>query len=295
MTRAARRAVVAGSLGLLAAGLLLVAPAHAQYAGPLIDAHSHLPSARAIDAYAAAARRHNVARVVLLGVGGAQKSDAAWIAAAVRKYPDLVVPGLPVPNPLDPAAAEQLEAELARTGARALGEVHVRQPSRKIDRDPTDPAFLKVLEVAARHRVPVVIHDELDDRATERLERALAAERGATVVLAHAGESAPPRVRALLGRHPNLIVDLSGMHFLRRPWLARETGPLLPEWKALIESLPDRFLIGLDLWATRLFQPAMLDRLLAWTRRVLGELEPAAAERVAYRNAVALFGLKSPP
>lgn len=294
MSPGARRAATAGGLALLA-GLLLVAGAEAQYAGPLIDAHSHLPGARAIDAYAAAARRHNVARVVLLGVGGVQENDGAWIAAAARQYPDLVVAGLPVPDPLDPAAAEQLEAELARTGARALGEVHVRQPSRKIDRDPTDPAFLKVLEVAARHRVPLVIHDELDVRATERLERALALQPDATVVLAHAGESAPPRIRALLGRHPNLRVDLSGMHFLRRPWLARETGPLLPEWKALIERMPDRFLIGLDLWAARLFQPAMLDRLLGWTRRILGELEPAAAERVAYRNAVGVFGLPSPP
>jgi predicted TIM-barrel fold metal-dependent hydrolase len=290
MPRAARRLLLA--LLVAALGATLPAQGAAEYTGPLIDAHSHLPGPTAIDAYAAAARRHNVSRVVLLGVGGVQKNDSAWIAAAARKYPDLVVVGLPVPDPLDPAAAERLDAELAQTGARALGEVHLRQVSRKIDRDPSDPAFLKILEVAARHRVPVVIHDDLDERATERLERALAARRDATLVLAHAGESAPPRIRALLGRHPNLIVDLSGMHFLRRPWLARETGPLLPEWKALIERMPERFLIGLDVWAAPLFEPAMLDRLMTWTRRILGELEPAAAERVAYRNAVAVFGLK---
>lgn len=289
MPRAARRLLRAL---LVAAVGALPAPAAAEYTGPLIDAHSHLPGPKAIEAYAAAARRHNVSRVVLLGVGGVQKNDSAWIAAAARKYPDLVVVGLPVPDPLDPGAAERVEAELARTGARVLGEVHIRQVSRKIDRDPSDPAFLKVLEVAARHRVPVVIHDELDDRATERLERALAARRDATLVLAHAGESAPPRIRALLTRHPNLMVDLSGMHFLRRPWLARETGPLLPEWKALIERMPDRFLIGLDVWAARLFEPAMLDRLMTWTRRILGELEPAAAERVAHANAAALLGLR---
>ncbi|HXG03078.1 MAG TPA: TatD family hydrolase [Candidatus Binatia bacterium] len=290
MPRAARRLFLL--LLVAALGAALPARGAAEYTGPLIDAHSHLPGPKAIEPYAAAARRHNISRVVLLGVGGVQKNDRAWITAAARKYPDLVVVGLPVPDPLDPAAAERLDAELAQTGARALGEVHLRQVSRKIDRDPTDPAFLKILEVAARHRVPVVIHDDLDERATERLERALTLQPAATVVLAHAGESAPPRIRALLGRHPNLVVDLSGMHFLRRPWLARETGPLLPEWKALIERMPERFLIGLDVWAARLFEPAMLDRLMTWTRRILGELEPAAAERVAYRNAVAVFGLK---
>src|SRR2546425_5664343 len=32
----------------------------AEYKGPLIDAHSHLPNARAIDAYVEAMKRHNV-------------------------------------------------------------------------------------------------------------------------------------------------------------------------------------------------------------------------------------------
>src|SRR2546422_2643838 len=73
----------------------------AEYKGPLIDAHSHLPNARAIDAYVEAMKRHNVVKVVLLGVGGVQKDDPAWIAAAARKYPDRVVAALPLPDPTD--------------------------------------------------------------------------------------------------------------------------------------------------------------------------------------------------
>ena len=42
----------------------------------------------------------------------------------------------------------------------------------------------------------------------------------------------------------------------------------------------------------RLFETAMLDRLFKWTRRVLGELRPDVAERVAYKNAAALFRLE---
>jgi predicted TIM-barrel fold metal-dependent hydrolase len=264
----------------------------ADYTGPLIDAHSHVPNGRAIDAYAAAAKRNNVSKVVLLGVGGVQKDDAAWITAAAQKHPELVIVTVPVPDPMASDAAERLDAALLRTSGRALGEVHIRQLSRKIDRDPASAGFLKILEVAAKHKVPVVIHDELDERATDRLERALASQRQATIVLAHAGESAPPRLAALLGRHPNLVVDLSGMHFQRRPSLATETGPLDPDWKALIERMPDRFVIGIDVWAARLFEPAMLDRLMKWTRRILGELRPDVAERVASTNAAALFGAK---
>ena len=47
--------------------------------------------------------------------------------------------------------------------------------------------------------------------------------------------------------------------------------------------------MGIDVWAARLFEPAMLDRLMKWTRRVLGELSPAVAEQVGYRNAAKLY------
>jgi predicted TIM-barrel fold metal-dependent hydrolase len=277
----------------LLAALTAAAPAGAaDYAGPLVDAHSHLPNATAIDAYVAAMKRHKVVKVVLLGVGGVQKDDAAWLAAAARKYPDQVVIGQPVADPTSPQAAARLDAELGKSGARAVGEIHVRQVSRKIDRSPAAPGFVKVLEVAARHKTPVVIHDELDEAAAKALEKALETVPAATLVLAHAGSATPAVLDGLLARHANLVIDLSGMHFQRTPALATEKGPLDPAWKTLIEKHRDRFVVGVDVWAARLFEPAMLDRLMLWTRRVLGELSPETAERVAHRNAARLYRLE---
>ena len=279
------------ALGLaLALALVIVAPAvAADYQGPVIDAHSHVPNATAIDAYVAAMKKHNITKVMLLGVGGVQKDDVAWIGAAVKKYPGLVIPGAPVADPSDAGVAKAAEA-LESLKARALGEVHGRQVSRKIDRDPA--TFGKLFELAAAKGVPVVIHDELTDAAARQLEAALAAHRRTTVVIAHGGEGPPARVDALLARHANLFVDLSGMHFQRKPALASETGPLDPAWKAVIEKYPDRFLMGIDVWAPRLFESAALDKLIAWTRRILGELKPDVAERVAAKNAAALFKLE---
>jgi predicted TIM-barrel fold metal-dependent hydrolase len=276
----------------LLALLTVVTPAGAEYAGPIIDAHSHLPNGSAVDAYVAAMKRHHVVKVVLLGVGGVQKDDGAWIAAAAARYPDLVVAGQPIPDPTSPGAAARLDADLARSRARAAGEIHVRQVSRRIDRSPADPAFVKLLEVAGRHKVPVIIHQELDAGATASLEAALRAVPSATIVLAHGGSATPPVLDGLLARHRNLIVDLSGMHFQRTPALATETGRLDPAWKALIDKRSDRFLVGIDVWAARLFEPAMLDRLMTWTRRILGELTPEAAARVGHQNAAALFRLE---
>jgi predicted TIM-barrel fold metal-dependent hydrolase len=271
--------------------LLAAGPAAAaDYTGPLIDAHAHVPSVAALDAYAEAARRNDVRRVVLLGVGGVQKQDAEWIAAAAKKYPELVQPGVPVAEPTRGATAGELDVELARTKARVMGEVHLRHAGRHIDRNPTDEAFLRILELSAVRGVPVVVHHELaSPQAAASLEKALAAHPKAVVVLAHAGDAAPATLEPLLGRNANLMVDLSGMHFQRKPALASEKGRLDRRWKDLISKLPDRFLIGTDVWDARLFEPAMLDRLFAWTRRILGELPPDVAERVAYRNAAALY------
>jgi predicted TIM-barrel fold metal-dependent hydrolase len=265
----------------------------ADYNGPLIDVHSHVPNATAIDAYVAAMKRHNVLKVLLLGVGGLQKDDAAWLTAASRKHPDRVVAGLPLADPTSESAASQIELQLDRGKPRVIGEVHMRQVGRRlIDRDPNAPVFGKILDAAAKSSVPIVIHYELTDAAETALDRALAAHRKSTVVLAHGGEGPPGRLDRLLLRNPNLFVDLSGMHFQRTPALATETGPLDPGWKALIEKMPDRFMIGLDVWAARLFEPAMLDRLFGWTRRILGELKPDVAAKVAHQNAVKLYRLE---
>jgi len=274
--------VVLGACGLAAA---------ADYTGPLIDAHSHVSSATALDPYVAAMKRHNIRKVVLLGVGGLQREEAEWIEAAARKYPDLVAAGVRIPDPTNMAAAGQLDVELARTKARVMGEAHIRHVARKIERDPSAPAFMQILELSAQRGVPVVIHDELTPAAFASLEAALAAYRQAIIVLAHAGGAAPAALERLLERNANLMVDLSGMHFQRTPSLAKEKGPLDPAWKTLITRKPDRFLMGIDVWGPPTFEPAMLDRLMTWTRRVLGELPPAAAERVAWKNAAILYRL----
>jgi predicted TIM-barrel fold metal-dependent hydrolase len=289
------RQVAPGTLvGLVLSVLLVGAPAWgADYNGPLIDAHSHLPSSTAIDAYVAAMKRHNVLKVVLLGVGGLQKEDTAWLTAASRKYPDRVVAGLPLPDPTAEDAVSQLELQLDRGKPRVVGEVHMRQVGRRlIDRDPNGAVFGRILDTVGKFGVPIVIHYELTDQAETALDRALAAHRKSKIVLAHGGEGPPRRLDRLLFRNPNLFVDLSGMHFQRTPALATESGPMDPGWKALIEKMPDRFVIGIDAYAARLFEPAMLDRLFAWTRRILGELKPDVAARVAHGNAVKLYRLE---
>jgi predicted TIM-barrel fold metal-dependent hydrolase len=282
------------ALVLLALLVASVAPALAAepYAGPLIDAHSHLPSLAALDALIAAMDRHKIGRVALLGVGGVQKDDAAWIEAAARRFPDRVIAFAPVPDPMATGAAKKLDGLLASGRFKGAGEVHVNQASRKIRRAIDAPPVLALLDVCARHGAPFVVHDELTPETSAELERALAHNRQATIVVAHAGSGEPRALAGLLARHPNLWLDVSGMTYIRTPALATETGPLDAAWKALLTEHSDRILAGLDVWAAALFKPETLDRLMRWLRRVLGELPPEAAARIAHANAERLLRLK---
>jgi predicted TIM-barrel fold metal-dependent hydrolase len=277
----------------LALGVLPVPAAWSAppYAGPLIDAHSHLHGPEAIGPLVAAMDRHRIARVALLGVGGVQKDDPAWIARAAERHPGRVVALAPVADPLAPDAARRLDQSLGSGRYRGAGEVHVHQASRKIRRAIDGPPFRALLDVCAGHGAPFVVHDELTDGLVAELERALAHNRAATVVLAHAGSAEPSVLAGLLARHENLQVDLSGTHFLRTPALATESGPLGAGWRSLLVERADRFLAGIDLWAPALFTPAMLDRLMGWTRRILGELPLDVAERIAHANVVRLYRL----
>ncbi len=262
------------------------------YTGPLIDAHSHLPNLQVLPPLIAAMDRHQITRVALLGVGGVQKDDLAWIERAAQRYPDRIIALAPVPDPMAPDAAKRLDALLATGRFKGAGEVHVHQASRKIRRAADAPPFMALLDVCARHGVPLVIHDELTPETTAELERALGHDRKATIILAHAGSGEPRAAADLLRRHENLYLDVSGMHFLRTPALATEKGPLAIPAKELLIAHADRILVGIDLWAPPLFKPEMLDRLMTWTRRILGELPPDVAQRLAHGNAARLFRLK---
>ena len=95
-------------------------------------------------------------------------------------------------------------------------------------------------------------------------------------------QSQPATVGALLDRYPNLWVELA----LRTDVAPR--GALDPAWEAVFRRHPDRFMIGTDTWiASRWPQ---LPRLMADVRAWLRQLPRDLAERIAWRNAEALFG-----
>jgi predicted TIM-barrel fold metal-dependent hydrolase len=142
----------------------------------------------------------------------------------------------------------------------------------------------KLMQLAQAKELAVLAH--VDDTAIDLL---MAHAPQARLIWAHTGigGASVERVRALLRKYPKLMGELS-----YRPGLTAGGGALSPEWKALLTEHADRFLVGSDTWINARW--AGYEGLMADARRWLADLPPAAARRIAWGNAAALFGLPEP-
>lgn len=173
---------------------------------------------------------------------------------------------------LDPSILSYVEERLRGGDYRGIGEFHLYAGEA---RAVVPVAFTGL---AAQH--DLFLHAHSDAIAVEEL---LLVGSDVKVLWAHAGMSATPAtVERLLEGYPNLWVELA----LRTD--VAPGGALDPQWSALFQRHPDRFMIGTDTWiASRWGQ---LPKLMADVQVWLRQLPRDVAERIAYRTAERLFG-----
>lgn len=262
------------------------------YAVPFIDAHVHLNDPAM---HAGLMARHCVrAAVVFWGL----RSDNESIAAAAQRHPELFVPFVSVSPERsrygemwrsdDPALLQELDALLSSGRFRGIGEINaVHFPSPGFDEtdfSPTGATMTGILAAARKHRVPVLLHIEW----TRLAEFAALLERfsDVTVIWAHGGYTPLFVARRMLQRHPNLVYELSARTWVRHPrspdyTILRNGRDVWPEWLALVESMPNRFLVGTD--ATN--RSAKIDAArIRGVQSFLRQLTPATRQRVAIDN-----------
>lgn len=157
-----------------------------------------------------------------------------------------------------------------------------------------------IYALAAEYDLPVLVHANITStRMPEPLylaefEQALAMHPRTKIIWAHAGTSGAINRRQvlpflenelerLLGRYPNLYVDLSWS--VLRPYILDQQGRPSPRWLQLIKSYPDRFMLGSDLVGT--FTP--LKATLEEFSPLLDALPLQVAQRLAKDNFLALL------
>jgi Tat protein secretion system quality control protein TatD with DNase activity len=233
----------------------------------IIDVHSHLAFDVTTDLVISALNQSVVDAMVMFARTPSTDAEVLGLADAL---PGRVVVGLAFQQPdwilQDPRVLQEIERKLETGRYHWLGEVVLRHygapaigaPSWDIGAD-TD-LFRGVLTLATRYDVPVTIHHELDDETREVFRNVLRDHTSAVVVWAHwCGRAAPDDAQEFLDEFPNLYCDLAASTLLSS--FGHEKNPLFidedqwdPDWKDLIEAMPDRFLFGIDSVVAALFE-----------------------------------------
>ena len=285
-----RIAALALAGALLSGGLAAGAGAE-PYAGPLFDAHLHY-NVEAVETYPVADVLARMQRAGVRGIlANSRPNDGTRTLAATQRPALVVVPFIRLyRNRADYTgwfADESIYAmvldELARGTAagpyRDIGEFHLYDSA-----NANGPVAARLMRLAQEKNLAVLAH--VDDAAIGML---FAHAPQARLIWAHTGIGGAPaaRVRELMRRHPTLRGELS-----YRPDLTGSDDRLSAEWKALFGEFPDRFVLGSDIWVNARWDE--YEALMRAARLWLGDLPPATAQRIAWGNAAALFGLAEP-
>lgn len=271
---------------LLAIVLALVPlSAAAAYEGPLFDAHLHynddavghysvgavmeLFSKNGVKAILANSRPNDGTRALVEANRKAPRPGFA-VVPFIRVYRDRADYGTWHANP---DIAQMIEDEAKRGYYRGVGEFHI------FGREAASEVVKRIVNFAASR--DLVLHAHCDEAALELL---FAHNPQARIIWAHTGFNTPlARVEELFAKYPRLWGELSYR------WDVTEGGRLTPEWKAFFTKHAARFLVGSDTWVNQRWQS--YPETMGTYRRWLAELPPEAAERIAWKNGAALFGL----
>jgi hypothetical protein len=225
-----------------------------------------------------------------------------------RRTPDVIALWSPYRQPgdwsrwaFDPTVLTRAREALASGSYAGIGELHLVGGFMP---DWRSSVISGLAELAIEHRVPLMLHTEIS-RARYLLEFCQAFPQ-LRILWAHAGAILEPaRVGEVLAACPGVSAELSA----RDPWrfvanpIGDANGALLPDWRALIERFPDRFMIGsdpvwpveqLDGWDQADSGWQEYARFIAFHRGWLRQLDARTARRVGLGNAAQFFGVAVP-
>lgn len=172
----------------------------------------------------------------------------------------------------DPVIFDLVQDEFKRGYYRGIGEFHISGKAAASE------WVKKTVDFAVAN--DLYLHAHADDEAVEIL---MGHNPKAKIVWAHTGFGlSANRVAAMLATYPQLWGELS-----YRSGITEGGGKLTPEWRALFERYPDRFLVGSDTWISERW--ASYGDIMATYRAWLAQLPPDVAKQIAHGNARRLF------
>ena len=124
--------------------------------------------------------------------------------------------------------------------------------------DINSPAMKALFALSNEHNGVITFHTEWDSNTVEQIDNLMSANPSARMILAHCGSNTGPEdVKPFFEKYPNFFCDLSARSVPKIPAKAfvhkpekKVFGPdgIVSGWKDLIEEMPDRFLVGSDVY-----------------------------------------------
>ena len=290
-----RPMAIAGALAVVAACAALSAPA-TRAAEPrnvrYVDVHSHLFKAMSADDEVAAFRRAGVAGVILMW------PDPAPLIDVAKKNPGYVLPWISLSALQGTVVSDTTADDFVKardvSGFCGFGEMATRLPPPNAQVSDaafvSDPRRVKIYDAAQARGTPVNMHVSLVEPETlAAIEKIVSGHPRVPFIIAHGGGGIGPDVIArLLAAHPNMHFDLSGPMSPPRPGPARPQGALAadgalkPEWRAVFERFPDRFMWAMDVQSVD--SVAGIPEKLAAAQAAFAPLPLATEEAIAHGN-----------
>ncbi len=257
-----------------------------------VDAHLHLNDvAMALELM----EERSIERAVVFW---GRNSDNALLAEAARRDPSKFIPFYSVSperksyrsawEARDLSLLDQVDAALSTGVFAGIGELSVTHfPGRgfpEANYGPLHPLSVGLFELAAKHEVPVNVHCEITD--LKEMDELLKRFPDVTVIWAHGGYTPCFLAERWIRRHPNLVYELSARtwrHHPRSPeyTIYADEQNVWPQWLALIEAHPTRFVVGTD--ASLHSMERSLEQ-VDGVQRLLEQLSPATRQLVAQDN-----------
>ena len=202
----------------------------------------------------------------------------------------------------------RLRADLDQGGCLGIGEIgpyhFEKSPGQRVLTFPMNfTPLLKIAELAAQKIVPLEIHAEpvtpedrsFEDEVFGGIELLFRLNPSLRLILSHTAMTHPSNARALLGKYPNLSMNLkvppARLSWVNLGKVTSASDELFEDWALLMEEMPGRFMVGMDNHfyrsrrGSRGFRAKRYRRRVQQMRRILGGLAPPAQQPIAFKNA----------
>jgi hypothetical protein len=284
------------------------------YQGPLFDAMAQIDGGM-YDTVLAAMDDARVQRMALFARVKRKGSGESDVMALKKRFPERFVIGTPkwfdLRGDLSSLFISQTLSKLREGPYQFVGEIlfahgdksHGEQTAageRYLSAE--GPNVLRLMKELQALQVPVMTHWEVYDWARDWPVFHQLYEKfpDLTFIWPHSGFGSAAQAETALSQHPNVIITLSKLEKDQRSLsstekaeqlggaIVDECGAILPEWRAVIDKFPTRFMFATD--AHKDFRWAKYGDVVARWRDILGQLPEGEAKMIAWENAERVYG-----